>query len=197
MKRILTILMAAMLLLALAACGSQPAEEAAEETEAAAGELEEAAEEIAEEAEETAEAVESEFISDGQVHLKFADVALPTGWTPVSIYGHEVTFERDEKVPTDDPDFFLTRKLTISSTSSTKTAEEQIADLDSNFGGGNAIDTVTIGDVEWVRMIPDGVSDQFYLATDTSEGTTVEVSGMFAQLDDPEVLAIIEGILPH
>ncbi len=213
-KLTLTLLLALMLLLALAACGSPAGDdvsagetaEAADTAESeAAGEAEaqeaDAAEadDAASEAEsaEAQETEEAEETFDGSIELKFADLSVPEGWTATSVSNTEAKLECDEKVPTDDPNFFLKKKMTISSKSSTKTVEEQISDLDSNFGGGSSIDSITIGDVEWSRLIPKDVDDQFYIVAPTTQGTTVKVSGMFVTLDDPDVVSIIEGINIH
>lgn len=72
--------------------------------------------------------------------------------------------------------------MDISCRTKTSSAQEAIESLNKNFGGGNTIDTVTIGSVVYYRIIP--TDSQFYLVADASTaGNTVKVSGMFLTMD--------------
>lgn len=72
--------------------------------------------------------------------------------------------------------------MDISCRTNTSPAQEAIESLNKNFGGGNAIDTVTIGSAVYYRIIP--ADSQFYLVADTSTaGSTVKLSGMFLTMD--------------
>ena len=148
------------------------------------------------EAEEPAEpetAEEQSVIADGVAHLDMADVSIPDGWTVVEESHSTIKLERDEKVPPrvkgDDP---LTAKMTVMASSKIHgTAAEMIETTNSDFGGGNEIMTGEYNGTEWVYICP--VEDQFYLFADTSEGTIVEIDGMFFPMNE-EIEAFLSGI---
>ena len=147
--------------------------------------------EAAPETEAPAETKAPEVIVDGVAHLQHADVVIPEGWSVDSVKDFELKLIRDEKVPGRVEGDFLTPKLTISSTSSTKTAQEWAEAKFKDFGSKGEILTGTFGGTDWIYFTP--VDDQFYMFTDSSAGTHVDVSGMFFTLNE-EIVGILEGI---
>ena len=147
--------------------------------------------EAAPETEAPAETKAPEVIEGGVAHLKYADVVIPEGWSVESVKDFELKLTRDEKVPGRVEGDFLTPKLTISSTSSTKTAQEWAEAKFKDFGSKGEIMNGTFGGTDWVYFTP--VEDQFYMFTDSSAGTHVDVSGMFFTLNE-EIEGILEGI---
>ena len=135
-----------------------------------------------------------EVITDGVAHLNFCEFPIPEGWTPVSVHPHEVKLECDTPYTPEGADYTLTKKLDILSHSMESTVDGEIARLDANFGGGNPIDTVQIGEITWTRMIPTGVDDQFYLVADSGSGTVINADGMFCTVDDEDIRPILESI---
>ena len=134
------------------------------------------------ETEETTKAAEDEVIVDGVAHLKYADVVLPEGWSVDRVKNFEIKLTRDEKVPGNAPGDLLTPTLTISTTSSNKSAKEWAETKFKDFGSKGEIKNENIGGIDWVYFMP--VEDQFYMFTDSSAGTHVDVSGMFFTIDE-------------
>ena len=134
---------------------------------------------------------ESEVVVDGVAHMKYADVVLPAGWTPVKTEDWQLKFERDEQVPGNVEGDFLTPTLTIETTSSDVPAKEYAETKCADFGGESEVLTGNFGGIDWYYFTP--VEDQFYLFTDTSAGTRVDVSGMFFTIND-EIEGILSGI---
>ncbi len=143
------------------------------------------------ETEETTKAAEDEVIVDGVAHLKYADVVLPEGWSVDRVKNFEIKLTRDEKVPGNAPGDLLTPTLTISTTSSNKSAKEWAETKFKDFGSKGEIKNENIGGIDWVYFMP--VEDQFYMFTDSSAGTHVDVSGMFFTIDE-EIEGILSGI---
>ena len=144
-------------------------------------------------ASETDETGEQSVVVDGVAHLDMADIVIPEGWTVVKEKGSTIELERDEKVPPrvegDDP---LTAKMTIIASSKIHgTAAEMIETTNSNFGGDNEVLTGNYNGTDWVYICP--AEDQFYMYADTSEGTFVEIDGMFFPMNE-EIEAFLSGI---
>ena len=139
------------------------------------------------------EAEEQPVIVDGVAHLDMADIVIPEGWTVVKEAASNIKLERDEKVPPrvegDDP---LTATMTIIASSKIHgTAAEMIETTNSNFGGDNEILSGNYNGNDWVYICP--VEDQFYMFTDTSQGTFIEVDGMFFSMNE-EIESFLSGI---
>ena len=179
-KRGFACLLGTLMLMSLAACGgddkSDKTEATTEATTAAA--TTEAATEATTEATEATEAETEEETTEaaltGELDVEGATVEALDGWTAEASGTKEIKFNKDGEKGA---------YVKINYSTKTKTAEEWAHSYDENYGGGNTIDQVTVGDYTFWHLCP--VEGQEFLIVDgTEEGSVIKFSSMQLGLDD-------------
>ncbi len=126
--------------------------------------------------------VEATAQESGPVDITGATIDAPEGWNVESSSEKSVEYSNAD---------IMYSSVDIDYMTNTQSAEEWINSYDGNFGGGNEIDQVTIGDITYYHFSP--VDGQEVLTTDgTEEGTVLHIYSMSASLD--EITPLLETI---
>lgn len=177
-KRGLACLLGTLMIMTLVACGDDKSDKK-EETTAATTEATTAAEttEATTEATEATEAETEEETTEaltGELDVEGATIEALDGWTAEQTTSKEIKFNKDGEKGA---------YLKINYSTNSDNAEKWAHNFDENYGGGNTIDQVTVGEYTFWHVAP--VEGQEFLIVDgTEEGTVIKFSSMRLGLDD-------------
>ena len=187
-KKVFALVLSSMLVMSMAACSDKAEETTAATTEATTEAATEASEEAeaTEATEEETEATEAETEEtteetteaalDGEIDVYEGAVTFeaPEGWTVESVNKTEAKVTKDD---------IKGSYVKVGFSTKTCTAEEWASKYDENYGGGNTIDQVTIGDHTFWHLCP--VEGQEFLLLDgVEEGTVIKITTMKLTLED-------------
>ena len=175
-KRGLACFLGTLMIMSLAACGGDDKSDKKEETTAATTEATTAAE-TTEATTEATEAVTEEETTEaltGELSVEGATIEAPDGWTAEQTTAKEIKISKDDKKGA---------YIKINYSTNSDNAEQWAHNYDENYGGGNTIDQVTVGDYTFWHVAP--VEGQEFLMIDgTEEKSVIKISSMSLGLDE-------------